>query len=159
MDNVGFRSKRVTTPRYDGYNGLTPAGEVSAVVVLRGGSALESGLKRVIPSCSTGRILVQSSFRTGEPELHYLKLPEGISSHESVLLLDAQMSSGGAALMAVRVLLDHGVQEGKIVLVTYLAGRMGLNRLTKVYPQIKVVVGEVIGDFEERWVEERYFGC
>jgi uridine kinase len=69
------------------------------------------------------------------------------------------MSSGGAALMAVQVLVDHGVPEEKIVFVTYFAGRMGLNRLTKVFPGVKVVVSTIVADFEERWVEKRYFGC
>jgi uridine kinase len=69
------------------------------------------------------------------------------------------MSSGGAALMAVRVLVDHGVPEEKVVFVTYLAGRMGVNRLLNVFPKVKVVVGRVLEDFQERWLEKRYFGC
>ncbi|KAF7846029.1 hypothetical protein BT93_L5526, partial [Corymbia citriodora subsp. variegata] len=113
-----------TAAGYD-YDGLKFDGEVSAVVVLRGGSILETGLKRVIPDCRTGRMLIQTSWRSGEPELHYYKLSEDIATHDKVLLLDPQMSSGGAALMAVRVLLDHGVEEHKIVFVTYMAGRNG----------------------------------
>jgi uridine kinase len=69
------------------------------------------------------------------------------------------MSSGGAALMAVQILVDHGVPEERIVFVTYFAGRMGLNRLTTVFPELKVVVCEIVADFEERWLEKRYFGC
>lgn len=53
---------------------------------------LQTGLKRVIPDCATGRILIQSSIDTGEPELHFLKLPDGIKDHDSVLLLDPQVS-------------------------------------------------------------------
>jgi uridine kinase len=141
------------------YCGLAPKGEVSAVVVLRGGAALEAGLRRVIPDCRTGRLLIQSNVRTGEPELHYLKLPKDISEHESVLLLDSQMSSGGSGLMAVQVLVDHGVRPDRIVFATYSAGRVGLHRLTKVFPEISVVVGNMVPDFEARWVESRYFRC
>lgn len=156
---VPFTNITVSTPTDASYTGLKRAGDISAVVVLRGGSILETGLKRVIPDCNTGRVLIQTSFRTGEPELHYFKLADNISSHAAVLLLDAQMASGGAALMAVRVLLDHGVDEQRIVFVTYLAGRMGLRRLMAVYPDIKVVVGRVVDDEEQRWVEGRYLGC
>lgn len=53
--------------------------------------------------------------------------------------------------MSVQVLVDHGVPEEKIVFVTYFAGKMGLNRLTKVFPEVKVVVCEIVADFEERW--------
>jgi uridine kinase len=76
-----------------------------------------------------------------------------------VLLLDAQMSSGGAALMAVRVLVDHGVEERKVVFVAYTAGRRGVARLMGAFPDIKVVVGRLVDDYEERWVERRYLGC
>ncbi|KAJ9142867.1 Uridine kinase [Coniochaeta hoffmannii] len=159
LNNVSFTSTTVTTPGGYKYNGLRPCGNVSAVILVRGGAALETGLHRVIPDCRTGRILIQSNLRTGEPELHYLKLPHDIDRHEAVLLLDAQMSSGGSALMAVQVLVDHGVELDRIVLATYSAGRMGLYRLTNVFPDIAVVVGSVVPDVEERWVERRYFRC
>jgi uridine kinase len=159
LNNVPFVESTVHTPAGHSYDGLQARGEVSAVVLLRGGAALETGLKRVIPDCRAGRILIQSNLRTGEPELHYLSLPKNIDGHESVLLLDAQMSSGGSALMAVQVLLDHGVKMDKIVFVTYSAGFMGLHRLTKVFPDITVVVGNLVQDAEERWVEKRYFRC
>ncbi|KAK3677864.1 Uridine kinase [Recurvomyces mirabilis] len=155
-----FKSCTVSTPvPEEKYNGLCLDGEVSAVVILRGGSCLETGLKRVIPDCRTGRMLIQTNFRSGEPELHFFKLASDLNEHRSVFLMDPQMSSGGAALMAVRVLLDHGVKEERIVFVTYMAGRIGLNRLMSVFPEIKVVVCRVIGDHELRWVEKRYLGC
>ncbi|KAI9052972.1 hypothetical protein LZ554_003243 [Drepanopeziza brunnea f. sp. 'monogermtubi'] len=159
MNNVYFKAKTIETPAGNKYSGLQATGETSAVIILRAGAAFENGLKRVLPDCRTGRLLIQSNVRNGEPELHYLKLPEHIETHDSVLLLDPQMSSGGAALMAVQVLLDHGVPEEKIVFVTYLAGRMGLMRLTKVFPEVKVIVSSIVPDYEERWVERRYFGC
>jgi uridine kinase len=116
-------------------------------------------LKRTIPDCITGRVLIQTNYRNGEPELHFLKLPQNINTHSAVLLLDPQMSSGGAALMAVRILVDHGVREDRIVFVTFVAGKRGLQRLTAVYPDIKTVVGRVGEEGEPRWIEKRYFGC
>ena len=159
MENLQFFSKEVFTPQGNKYHGLEMAGEVSAVIILRGGSCFETGLRRVIPECKSGRVLIQTNYRTGEPELHYLHLPRDIAAHDSVLLLDPQMSSGGAALMAVRVLVDHGVAEERVVFVTYFAGRMGLNRLTNVFPKVEIVVCRIVEDFQERWIEKRYFGC
>jgi uridine kinase len=159
MNDMSFTANVVETPTGTKYHGLQRAGEISAVVILRAGSAFENGLKRVIPDCKIGRILIQSNIRTGEPELHFLKLPGGINTHERVLLLDPQMSSGGAALMAVQVLVDHGVPQKNIVFVTYFAGKMGLNRLTKVFPDVKVLACMIVADYEKRWIEKRYFGC
>lgn len=82
-----------------------------------------------------------------------------MSEHAMLLLLDPQMSTGGAALMAVRVLVDHGVPEDRIVFVTYMAGRVGVNRLLSVFPEMRVVMCRMGDDMENRWVEARYLGC
>lgn len=150
---------QVETPQGNEYQGLNPEGIVSAVAILRGGSCLETALKRTIPDCITGRVLIQTNDISQEPELHYLKLPPRIEEHASVMLLDPQMSSGGAALMAVRVLVDHGVSEEKIIFVTCAAGQGGLKRLTTVFPKINVIVGRIEEESEPRWMEKRYFKC
>ncbi|PYH49245.1 uridine kinase family protein [Aspergillus saccharolyticus JOP 1030-1] len=159
LDVTSYVPKQVLTPQDNSYHGLNQAGTVSAVAILRGGSCLETALKRTIPDCITGRVLIQTNEKNEEPELHYLKLPPGIEEHENVMLLDPQMSSGGAALMAVRVLIDHGVREERIVFVTCAAGKVGLKRLSAVYPHVRVVVGRIEEEREPRWIEKRYFGC
>ncbi|KAG9796031.1 uridine kinase, partial [Aureobasidium melanogenum] len=155
LDCHNYVSTDVITPHGCRYSGLKSAGKVSAVVILRGGSCMETGLKRTLPDCLTGRLLIQSNLRTGEPELHYLKLFPDIDEHETVMLVDPQMPNGGAALMAVKVLVDHGVAEKRIVFVTCLAGKRGLKRLMTVFPKIKVVAANVVEDNEKRWIEER----
>ncbi|GAD99935.1 uridine kinase, partial [Paecilomyces variotii No. 5] len=155
LDYTDYELKTVMTPAKNEYDGVCQAGTVSAVAILRGGSCLETALKRTIPDCITGRVLIQTNDRNGEPELHYLKLPPGIEHHSSVMLLDPQMSSGGAALMAVRVLIDHGVEEHKIIFVTCAAGKRGLQRLTTVYPGVRVIVGRIEEEGEPRWLEKR----
>ncbi|KAF2838680.1 uridine-cytidine kinase 2 [Patellaria atrata CBS 101060] len=154
-----FKPTQILTAQNNHYIGLKQTGEVSAVTILRGGSVLEIGLKRVIPDCRIGRVLIQTHRTTGEPELHYLRLAPNLPADARVLLLDSQMTSGAAALMAVRVLVDHGVDEERIVFVAYLAGRKGVNRLLSVFPDIMVVVCRLVDDYEERWVEQKYLGC
>ncbi|CAI7612479.1 unnamed protein product [Penicillium glandicola] len=159
LDMTSYVSAKVETPQGNTYLGLHPKGTVSAVAILRGGSCMETALKRSIPDCITGRVLIQTNEINEEPELHYLKLPSQIEEHAAVILMDSQMSSGGAALMAVRVLIDHGVEQGRIVFVTCAAGERGLKRLTAVYPRLNVIVGRIEEEGEPRWIEKRYFGC
>jgi uracil phosphoribosyltransferase len=42
-----------------------------------------------------------------------------------VLLLDATVATGAAAMMAIRVLLDHSVEEENIILVSLLMAEQG----------------------------------
>jgi uridine kinase len=41
MNNIYFKEKSVETPVGNKYRGLSPTGEVSAVIVLRAGAAFE----------------------------------------------------------------------------------------------------------------------
>lgn len=158
-ENAVYTSCDITAPREHKYKGLKLQGSICAISILRGGSIMEPGLRRVIPDCVTGRVLIQTNYSTGEPELHFTFIPKNIAEHSHVLLLDPQMSSGGAALMAVRVLLDHGVEESRITFVTYFAGRQGLGRLMTVFPEMQVVACRIGEDLEERWIEAKYLGC
>jgi len=163
-----FTPTQVVTPLGVPYAGLAPVGAVDAVVLARGGAVLEPALLAVVPDCRRGEILVQHSPRSGEPELHFLKLPARLADAAMVLLLDAQMASGGAALMAVRVLVDHGVAEDKIVFCCFEAGERGVGRLLSVFPEVRVVMGTPFAeredgvrpaDGEDRWIERKYLGC
>lgn len=159
VDFMPFTPEQILTPQMNVYMGLKKTAGASAVVILRGGSAFETGLRRTIPDCRTGRILIQTNEQTGEPELHYRSLPSCIKNDGLVMLLDPQMSTGNAALMAVKVLVDHGIAEEKIVFVTYMAGKVGINRVHSAFPEVKVVVARLGEDMENRWVETRYLGC
>lgn len=61
--------------------------------------------------------------------------------------------------MAVRSQSDHGVPEERIVFVSYTADQIGGRRLSSGYSAVRVLVGRVEADQEERWVEEWYSDC
>lgn len=57
--------------------------------------------------------------------------------------------------MAIRVLLDHGVREDRIVFVTFLVARKGgMCMLRKAFPKVKVVTGAMDDGMREMWLEE-----
>ena len=56
--------------------------------------------------------------------------------------------------MSIRTLLDHGVQQSRIIFVTFLIARGGgIAALRHAFPDIKVVCGAVDGELQEHWVE------
>lgn len=57
-------------------------------------------------------------------QLHYLRLPKDIKD-SYVMLMDATVATGAAAMMAIRVLLDHDVPEENITLLSLLMGDSG----------------------------------
>uniref|UniRef100_A0A8C8HRA3 Uridine-cytidine kinase n=1 Tax=Oncorhynchus tshawytscha TaxID=74940 RepID=A0A8C8HRA3_ONCTS len=103
--------------------------------------------------------------RLSGKRLHYLRLPKDISE-DYVILMDSTVSTGAAALMAVRVLLDHDVQEDKIFLLSLLMAEMGVHSVAYAFPKVRIITTAVdkkvnnefhiipgIGNFGDR-----YFG-
>lgn len=110
---------------------------VCSVSILRSGGVLERAARRAIPAISQGSLLIQSSEDDGEPHLYSIHFPSTLRSRQqagkaSVLLLDAQISTGSSAFMAIRVLLDHGVLERNIIFLSIIASpKGGIWALTK----------------------------
>ncbi|ORZ38393.1 uracil phosphoribosyltransferase-domain-containing protein [Catenaria anguillulae PL171] len=155
----------VQTPTGDTYKGLRPADQLCGVSIIRSGATMEASLRRVSKDAQIGKLLIQSSPVTGEPELHYCKLPQDIAQR-AILLMDATIATGACAMMAIRVLLDHNVPEDRIVLATLIAAPPGLHAVARAFPKVRVVVSEVDAQVNERyWIlpgvgnfGDRYFG-
>ncbi|MEQ2158505.1 Uridine-cytidine kinase-like 1, partial [Goodea atripinnis] len=75
-------------------------------------------------------------------QLHYLRLPKEISE-DYVILMDSTVSTGAAALMAVRVLLDHDVAEDKIFLLSLLMAEMGVHSVAYAFPKVRIITTAV----------------
>lgn len=105
------------------------------------------------------------------PQLHYLRLPKEISE-DYVILMDSTVSTGAAAMMAVRVLLvrgwgrqgggpgraalpapaglselrvlqDHDVQEDRIFLLSLLMAEMGVHSVAYAFPRVRIITTAV----------------
>uniref|UniRef100_G3QI51 Uridine-cytidine kinase n=1 Tax=Gorilla gorilla gorilla TaxID=9595 RepID=G3QI51_GORGO len=145
--------------------GQVLCGEITGVSILRAGETMEPALRAVCKDVRIGTILIQTNQLTGEPELHYLRLPKDISD-DHVILMDCTVSTGAAAMMAVRVLLDHDVPEDKIFLLSLLMAEMGVHSVAYAFPRVRIITTAVdkrvndlfriipgIGNFGDR-----YFG-
>jgi len=129
------------------------------VSIQRSGGALERGFQRVINDVPIGTLLIQSNSQDGEPLLLDVKLPVFVrdrasSSNTWVFLLDAQIGTGAAAFMSIRILLDHGVRQDHIIFVTFLVARTGgIRTLHRAFPEVKIVSGAIDNDMREGWLE------
>ncbi|XP_036756690.2 uridine-cytidine kinase-like 1 isoform X7 [Manis pentadactyla] len=161
-----FQDCEVQTPQGQDYAGKCYAGkQITGVSILRAGETMEPALRAVCKDVRIGTILIQTNQLTGEPELHYLRLPKDISD-DHVILMDCTVSTGAAAMMAVRVLLDHDVPEDKIFLLSLLMAEMGVHSVAYAFPRVRIITTAVdkqvndlfriipgIGNFGDR-----YFG-
>lgn len=71
-------------------------------------------------------------------QLYYLRLPKDIKDYR-VILMDATVATGAAAIMAIRVLLDHDVPEDHISLVSLLMAEIGVHSIAYAFPKVSRV--------------------
>ncbi|KAG6335669.1 hypothetical protein ID866_3427 [Astraeus odoratus] len=161
MDLLPHRPKVVTTPIDTECHGKElDIKNICGVSILRSGGPLEKGLQRVLSDVTIGSLLVQTDAKTGEPLLLHVMLPKCIRERHLaidtwVFLLDAQISTGASAFMAIRTLLDHGVQQDHIVFVTFLVARTGgIHVLQRAFPKVKIICGAIDPGLREAWIEE-----
>uniref|UniRef100_A0A3Q4BKP7 uridine/cytidine kinase n=1 Tax=Mola mola TaxID=94237 RepID=A0A3Q4BKP7_MOLML len=156
----------VETPQGGVYNGKRLSGKrITGVSILRAGETMEQALMAVCKDIRLGKILIQTNHDTGEPELHYLRLPKDISE-DYVILMDSTVSTGAAALMAVRVLLDHDVAEDKIFLLSLLMAEMGVHSVAYAFPKVCIITTAVDKEVNDQFhiipgignFGDRYFG-
>ncbi|XP_052758910.1 uridine-cytidine kinase-like 1 isoform X1 [Galleria mellonella] len=156
----------VDTPQGFSYTGRKcDVEKICGVSILRAGETMEQAICDVCKDIRIGKILIQTNQQTDEPELYYLRLPKDIKDYR-VVLLDATVATGAAALMAVRVLLDHDVPEHHISLVSLLMAEIGVHSIAYAFPKVKIITSALDPEINEKFYVlpgignfgDRYFG-
>lgn len=161
-----FQNVTIDTPQgvfYQGKRGSSK--KVCGVSILRAGETMEQAVCDVCKDIRIGKILIQTNLDTGEPELYYLRLPKDIKDYK-VILMDATVATGAAAMMAIRVLLDHDVAESNIYIVSLLMAESGVHSIAYAFPQVQIVTTAVDPEVNEKFYVlpgignfgDRYFG-
>lgn len=113
---------------------------VALVAVLRAGLGMVDGLLRIVPKARIGHIGLYRNEETLNPVRYYVRLPKDISEC-MVLLCDPMLATGGSAAEALRILKTDGARQ--IALLTLLAARPGLKRVSAAHPDVPVFAAAV----------------
>ncbi|CAH8602080.1 unnamed protein product [Schistosoma guineensis] len=157
----------IETPQGITYRGrkLATGTQICGVSILRAGEVLEPALCAVCKDIRLGKILIQTNPVTSEPELHYIRLPRGIKDC-FVILMDATVATGAAAIMAMRILVEHDVPEDKIILISLIMASQGVHSVAYTYPKAHIVTTAVDSGLNDSYhivpgvgnFGDRYFG-
>lgn len=164
---LDFEDVEVDTPQNVRYCGkrLDSDTKICGVSILRAGETMEQALCDVVKDVRLGKILIHTNQESGEPELIYLRLPRDIKEYQ-VILMDAAVATGAAAIMAIRVLLDHDVPEDNIFLCSLLMATTGVHSVAYAFPQVRIVTSQVDPEVNDKFhiipgfgsFADRYFG-
>ncbi|KAG7390083.1 hypothetical protein PHYPSEUDO_008786 [Phytophthora pseudosyringae] len=135
------QTETVATPTGDSFTGLVPAEKVCAVSIIRAGDSLLQSIIACDPTISVGKILIQRDETSEDkhPVMFYSKLPPNVQKLDNVLLVDPMLATGGSVNMAIKTLIDAGVEQKKITFLNVISCPEGLAALFNAYPEVKVV--------------------
>eukprot|EP00775_Hariotina_reticulata_P008007 gene8007-8205_t len=136
-----FSEKVVTTPTGHAYVGVDFARKLCGVSIIRSGESMESALRTCCKGIKIGKILV---------DVIYEKLPADIAERH-VLLMDPVLSTGNSACRAIEVLLERGVLEEKIFLLSIIAAPEGISRVCSRFPALRVITSEIDDHIDEHF--------
>uniref|UniRef100_A0A1I8BWE4 Uridine kinase n=1 Tax=Meloidogyne hapla TaxID=6305 RepID=A0A1I8BWE4_MELHA len=140
-------------------NGQKYNGKVCGVTIMVTGESLEKSLRSL--TGKFGTLLIQTNEQTQDPELYYLRLPKKLSQYK-IILIDTTVLTGAAAIMAIRILLDHDVREEDILLTSLLMTEASVHSLAYAFPKVKLLTTAVHHtlnkQFSARWRSNNLLG-
>ncbi|KAI2800933.1 hypothetical protein RDWZM_003984 [Blomia tropicalis] len=166
LSHLPFKDINVETTQNAEFTGKAMnCHKVCGVSILRAGETMEQALCDVLKDVRIGKILIQTNPNTNEPELYYLRLPKDIKDYQ-IILMDATVASGAAAMMAIRILLDHEVPEENIMLCSLLMAVSGIHTIAYAFPKVLMITTEVDPEVNDKFYilpgignyGDRYYG-
>ena len=142
-------AKTVDTPTNSTYDGIDiDQKSIVAVSIIRAGESMLDSFMAVAPEAAVGKILIQRDEETAKPILFYSKLPSLVG--KNIALLDPMLATGGSANAAIKVLIEKGADENRIVFFNVVSCPEGIKSIHSEYPNVTIVTGEVDDGLNEK---------
>ena len=132
------------------YDGITFAGSIDFVSVMRSGDALLETFIEHFPEASISKILVQRDETTAEPEFKYMKLSSSLNENSRVVITEPMIATGGTLSIVIQLLKEKGVPEENITIASICTAPEGLLVLNNKFPKINVVMTVMDDRLDER---------
>jgi len=156
LNQLPFEECTVTTHTGSDYIGCSFYKGICGVSIVRSGEAMEKGLRECCRSVRIGKMLLVRDEDTGERHIVYARFPPDVHERKVVLMYPLIVGGGNISL-GVETLIDHGVLEENIYILTLFASPVGLKALMEKYPKVLILTTEISDDVPTHF-GEKYFG-
>lgn len=138
--DLPVRAVEVQTP-VGTARGATLAGQALAVIpILRAGLAMETGVRRLMPTAPVGHVGIYRDPETLAPHTYYCKLPADIASRQA-LVVDPMLATGGSAAEAITLLRQRGARTVRLMVL--IAAPEGIRRVQDAHPDVDIYAAAV----------------
>lgn len=151
LNRLPYTDMDVETPAGVIYHGIAFCRGNCGVSICRSGEAMEQALRQCCRSIRIGKMLVGDDMR-----LLYARLMPDIK-YRRVLLLYPLLSTGTTVIKALSVLVENGVKEENVLLLTLFATPASIQQVMGHFPNISILTSE-INPHIPFWFTTKYFG-
>ncbi len=122
---------------------VDPEAPLVVVPILRAGLALLEGAQTVLPLASTYHLGLVRDEQTLEPSCYLNKLPTQFKVQTRVLIADPMLATGGSIMAAMAELTSRGIEPELVRIISVVAARPALQRLSVAYPGLNVYTATI----------------
>lgn len=134
--NIPLTTEEITTPLQKMKAPVLAGRKPAIVPILRAGLGMADGLMELMPGARVGHIGLYRDPETKRPKEYYVKLPE--PGGRLFCLCDPMLATGHSAAHAVKVMIDHGIEEQNIRFLSLVAAPEGVKVLSDAYPGVAI---------------------
>lgn len=140
LKDLKTKNIRIQAPIAD-FDSPVLAEDFTIVPILRAGLGMVEGLRRLSPTARVGHIGLARDPETLNPVTYYYKMPVDIK-HGPVIIVDPALATGGSLDAAIEYIQKEGCTDIKVMCI--FASDVGLERLCKKYPDVKIYAAKYI---------------
>ena len=120
--------------------------------ILRAGMMFCEVAQEMMPQAHIHHLGMYRDERTLQPVWYYNKISEAPKDPENtfVFVLDPMLATGNSAVDGVGNFVKKGIPQENIVFVCLLSAPQGVERLTKAYPNIKIITCSVDNELNSK---------
>lgn len=130
----------IVTPIDEAY-GTKIKNDIVIVPILRAALSMLPPFLKFFEKATVGFLGLKRDEKTSIAHLYYKKFPK-IKDSDDVIILDPMIATGGSGLQAINILKEEGVAEEKIIFVSIICSKEGVDNIKKEYPFVKIIYVE-----------------
>lgn len=134
--DLPLKPKNIHTPLAE-MSGQQIAVRLAIVPILRAGLGLVDPIQSLLPEAEVWHLGMYRDEETAQPVEYYCKLPDG-KACDIGFVLDPMLATGGSVISAIEALQRWGCPDIRVLSI--LAARPGIERLQRIFPDVKIFV-------------------
>ncbi|MBD3272752.1 uracil phosphoribosyltransferase [Candidatus Dependentiae bacterium] len=128
---------KIDTP-IDKANGIKFKNDIILIPILRAALSLVPAFLMFFEKAKVGFLGLKRDEKTAIAKLYYKNFPK-IKDTDDVIILDPMIATGGSGSQAIKLLKEDSVKEEKIIFVSVICAKPGVDKIKREYPKVKII--------------------